>query len=254
MASHPLDPPFQVDGLGGRYLIRVDAPPKSAHAGRSPGDAPCPVLLCLDGDDQFEILRKARTEAANKQPLSPLLLVGVGYGASYQEPGNHRIRDYTPCPIEGEPEGGGAEAFHDFLVTTLWPELARRYSISHDTRGVAGHSLGGLFGLHALFRPRPFFNRVLASSPSLWWGERAVLAAATSLHATGVPLPARLFLSVGARDSASMVDDLDLLESRLAAAPFRELVIGRERFPRKKHFDAIEPGFRAGLAFLFSET
>ena len=242
-----LAPAFRLSALGTNYAIYVE-PPSDVSGGV------WPVVLCLDGDDQFEILRAARASLVAEEALPPLLLVGVGYGASYQEPANRRARDYTPAPIEGAPDGGGADAFLGFLTGRLWPELERRYSVDKYTRGVAGHSLGALFALHALFKPEPFFNRVLASAPSIWWGERALLASVADLRAKQDALPARVFLGVGERDSRSMIEDLDLLEARLAAEPFAGLEISRARFPRKNHFNAISPGFRAGLAALFRDS
>lgn len=239
-------PAFHLDALSTRYSIYIDAPDASA-----PG--PWPVLLCLDGDDQFPLLREARASLVSTHPaLASLLLVGIGYGASYQQPGNHRARDYTSVPIEGAPDGGGADAFLDFLVTQLWPELTRRYPVHPDIRGIAGHSLGALFALHALFKPAPFFNRILASAPSIWWGDRILLQQATALRASQAALPARAFLGVGLRDSPSMITDLDQLHADLVNDPFTGLVIHREDFPKKNHFNSIGPSFRAGLAALFA--
>lgn len=242
--SHP-EPAFHLPGLDARYAIHVDAPANATFT-------PWPVLLCLDGDDQFTLLREARASLVATHPeLSALLLVGVGYGASYQEPGNRRARDYTPCPIEGAPDGGGADAFLDFLKDTLWPELALRYPVHPDIRGIAGHSLGALFALHALFKPAPFFNRVLASAPSIWWGDRILLRQASALRDAQSALSSRVHLGVGLRDSTSMIADLDLLEEQLAARPFAGLAVTAERFPKKNHFNSIGPGFRAGLTALF---
>jgi uncharacterized protein len=240
-------PAFHLTGLDTHYALYVEPP------ARSPSDTPWPVVLCLDGDDQFPLLCEARQKLAETQSLPPLLFVGIGYGASYQEPGNRRARDYTSVPIEGAPEGGGADAFLDFLINQLWPELARRYPISPDIRAIAGHSLGALFALHALFKPAPFFNRILASAPSIWWGDRILLQQAASLRAAQSTLPARAHLSVGLRDSTSMITDLDLLEAQLSARPFTDLVLHRERFPKKNHFNSINPAFRAGLTALFTD-
>ena len=238
-------PTFHLTGLGTRYSFYVEPPP-------APAAEPWPVVLCLDGDDQFSTLCEARKKLAAKHPLPPLLLVGIGYGASYQKPGNHRARDYTSVAIEGAPDGGGADAFLDFLTTQLWPELAKRYPIHPDIRGIAGHSLSALFALHALFKPAPFFNRILASAPSIWWGDRILLQQAADLRAAQSTLPARVFLSVGLKDSPSMVTDLDLLEKQLAQKPFSQLHIHSERFPEHNHYNAIGVGFRAGLTSLFS--
>jgi len=205
----------------------------------------------MDGDDQFPILCKARATLSARGIFPPVLLAGIGYGASYGRPGNNRSRDYTPSPIPEAPHGGGADAFLEFLAAKLWPELGRRYPLHPNIRGIAGHSLGSLFALHALFKPEPFFNRVLASSPSVWWDDRVILKAVVVLQAKGAPLPAKLFLSVGLKDSESMVGDLDLLEAQLDALPIPKLEITRERFPEHDHYNAIGIGFRNGLEALF---
>ncbi len=246
MASQRKKSAFHLTGLGTRYTLYVEPPAPENSA------EPWPVVLCLDGDDQFSILCEARKKLAAKHPLPPLLLVGIGYGASYQQSGNQRARDYTSVAIEGAPDGGGADAFLDFLTTQLWPELARRYPIHPEIRGIAGHSLGALFALHALFKPAPFFNRILASAPSLWWDDRIILQQASELRATQAVLPARVFLSVGLKDSPSMVTDLDLLETQLSEKPFAQLTIHRERLPDHNHFNSIAPGFRSGLTSLYS--
>ncbi|HTJ79200.1 MAG TPA: alpha/beta hydrolase-fold protein [Rariglobus sp.] len=247
MPPPPLPPAFHLDGLGSRHRIYVEPP-----VGNTAGTGPWPVLLCLDGDDQFPILCKSRATLSALAAFPPVLLVGIGYGASYGQPGNHRSRDYTPGPIAEAPHGGGADAFLDFLIHKLWPELARRYPVHADIRGIAGHSLGSLFALHALFKPAPFFNRVLASSPSVWWNERAILQEVINLQAAGTTLPAKLFLSVGLKDSESMVGDLALLEAQLDTQPIPGLEITRERFPEHDHYNAIGIGFRTGLTALFS--
>jgi predicted alpha/beta superfamily hydrolase len=245
MSASAETPAFHLDALGSRHLIYVEPPSASA------GSGPWPVLLCLDGDDQFPILRKARTTLSAREVFPPVLLVGIGYGASYGRPGNNRSRDYTPGAIAEAPHGGGADAFLEFLTNTLWPALTRRYPVDPDIRGIAGHSLGSLFALHALFKPAPFFNRVLASSPSIWWGDRAILKEVAALQAAGTALPAKLFLSVGLKDSESMVGDLALLEAQLDARPIPKLEIIREHFPEHDHYTAIGIGFRTGLTALF---
>ncbi len=116
---------------------------------------------------------------------------------------------------------------------------------------IAGHSLGSLLVVHALLQRKPFFNRLLASAPSLWWNDRAALCHAQTLQRTGVALPAKLFLSVGEEDSASMTGDLTLFEDQLAALPFPQLEVISLRHPHFNHFNVLPEAFRAGLAALF---
>ncbi len=215
------------------------------------GKASVPAVLFMDGDDQFGAASKAYEKAREAGEVPELLLVGVGYGASYTKPGNHRVRDYTPTALPTEHASGGADRFLTFLTDTLWPELKRRYDVRDDMRGIAGHSLGSLLVVHALLQRTLFFNRFLASAPSLWWDDRAVICAAQRVQRTGVARPAKLHLSVGENDTTSMTTDLEMFEQQLAAQPFPELEVITQRLPGRDHYNVLEEAFRAGLGALF---
>jgi ferri-bacillibactin esterase len=245
--SRRMTPTFKLPSpqTGTDYWIFTEAPPATA-----PG--PYLAMLFTDGDDQFRFAVEAARELRQTDTVPPLVLVGIGYGASYAKPANKRLRDYTSTAMATEPESGGAEAYVKFLTDTLWPELARRYPLRHDMRGLAGHSLGALAGLHALLQPRPFFNRILASAPSLWWDNRAPLCHAQQLQRTGRALPARLFLCAGEEDTPSMTGDLTLFEDQLAALPFPGLEVISRRFPGHDHYNVLPVAFRTGLTALLA--
>ena len=220
-----------------------------------PGPAepgPWPAVIFLDGDNQFRFAVEAYGTLRAKGEVPPLLLVGVGYGASYTKPANRRLRDYTPTRMATEPGSGGADAFLAFLAEPLWLELAHRHPLRDDVRGIAGHSLGSLLALHALFQREPFFNRVLASAPSLFWDDRSLLCQAGRLQRTGVALPARLVLAVGENDTPSMTGDLAMLEAQLAAQPFPQLQVISRRFSGRDHYNVLPDAFREGLRDLFA--
>jgi predicted alpha/beta superfamily hydrolase len=214
-------------------------------------DVPLTAMLFLDGDDQFSFAKKAHLSVVRSARLPPLLLVGIGYGASYTKPGNRRGRDYTPTAHSDEPTSGGAGAFLDFLKDTLWPELTRRYPLRDDVRGIGGHSLGSLFVLYALWQESPFFTHHLASAPSIWWDNRSILQLAAERHQQNPTLESRLFLSVGEADTASMTADLTLLEQQLRDRPFAGLQVVSRRFPGRTHFNVMPDAFQAGLTSLF---
>lgn len=245
-----MNPTFKLASpeTGTTYWIYVHAPDARRERG------PWPTVLFMDGDDQFKFAVKAYQALRKKGQVPPLLLVGVGYGASYMKPANQRGRDYTPTHNAFEPSSGGASAFLQFLTATLWPELKIRYSIHPRQRGVAGYSLGSLLVLHALFQAKPFFSHYLAGSPSVWWDNRSILRQAKALRSRRAMLRARLFLSVGEKDSESMTGDLALLESQLAQKPFKALDITSCRFAGRDHFNALPDAFRSGLTALFGRV
>lgn len=242
-----MSPAFKLHSAetGTLYSIYADAPDAASSSGSFP------AVLFMDADDQFAPALAAYRSLRAEQAIPPLVLIGVGYGASYMKPANRRGRDYTPVAHSDEPSSGGADAFLAFLTATLWPELSQRYPIDPACCGIAGHSLGSLLVLHALFQPKPFFTHHLASAPSIWWAERAILDQARRLRARQSVLPAQLFLAVGENDTASMTGDLALLEQQLAAAPFDQLTVISRRFAHRDHYDVLPDAFRAGLTALF---
>ena len=204
----------------------------------------------MDGDFFFDPAVAAARELSAAGRIPPTVVVGVGYGKGFGQPGNHRGRDYTPTASTDEPSSGGADAFLSYLSGTLWPELDARHSLREDGRAIAGHSLGSLLVLHALFQPRPFFNLALASAPSIWWDNRSILGLASRLRDATASLDGRLYLGVGADDTPSMSADLGLLEAQLWKHPFEGLKVTSERFPGRDHYNVLPLTLSAGLATL----
>lgn len=230
---------------GTDYFIFIVPPRRRARNSR------WPVMIFLDGDDQFSTAVTAYRKLRRAGRIPPLLLVGVGYGAGYGKPANRRGRDYTPTAHSLEPSSGGADDFLRFITRTLWPELQRRYPVHETVRGIGGHSLGSLFVLHALWRRPAFFSHHLASAPSIWWDDRSILKIAARRRARSAALRGNLFLSAGAKDSESMLVDLARLEHQLALKPFRGLRVTSRRFPHGDHYNVLPDAFRAGLIDLF---
>lgn len=227
---------------GTDYMIYVDAPDPASRG------APMPLVLVMDGDYLFDAAVEASRALTAAGTIEPTAVVGVGYGAGFGDPGNHRGRDYTPTASTDEPSSGGAEAFHTYLVDSLWPELASRLPLDPDKLVIAGHSLGSLLVLHALFQEKPFFTRALASAPSIWWDNRSILGIVSRLRDRQEALAGRLYLGVGADDTPSMTEDLALLEKQLRERPFRGLSLVAQSFAGHDHYDVAPYTLSAGIA------
>ncbi len=229
---------------GTDYVIYIDAPPAPGKGGTFP------AVLVMDGDYLFDAAVEASRSLALAGRIPPTVTVGVGYGAGFGKPGNFRGRDYTPTASPDEPSSGGADRFLGYLCGSLWPELARRLPLREEGRVMAGHSLGSLLVLHALFQERPFFDLALASAPSIWWDNRSILGLIALLRGRQAGLRGRLYLGVGEDDSPSMTGDLALLERQLRDRPFEGLGLAVERFSGHDHYDVAPRTMAAGLATL----
>lgn len=133
------------------------------------GQTSHPVLYMLDGNGQFPMLINAVDEISENTPL----IVGIGYPSLQAYP-KERTRDYT-IPIEGNVEGGGAEDFYRFIVDKVKPFIEANYAMDTTRQTLCGHSHGGLFTLYVMFNHTRSFQHYLAASPSIWWGEGAIV-------------------------------------------------------------------------------
>jgi uncharacterized protein len=180
------------------------APPPEGYAliVASDGNMTFPIAAVLNGMFGMGGGRKA-------------VVVGVGYPSDNPlELGLKRRRDLTPpTPVSAIPampgwpepkaeDYGGAEDFHRFLTEELRPLIAERWPIDPANQTLYGHSLGGLFTLYALLNHPDSFRTFVASSPSIWWNERAILDDVPAFAArveTGEAQP-RVLISVGATE------------------------------------------------------
>jgi hypothetical protein len=219
-----------------------------------PESKTAPIMLCLDGDDQFSPALEAYNELRAAGKVRALTLVGVGYGVSYVnvgKPGNRRLQDYTPTAMPGEEGSGGGPAFLAWLRGELFPWLEREQGLAARERGIMGHSLGSLFGLYSFFSDNSLFSACLASAPSLWYHDRNLLGFISDQQRRLPTRPGRLFVGIGENDTESMLADVATLEEQLRAKPIASLEVQGRRFPGRDHYDLIPESFRAGLAALY---
>lgn len=151
---------------GAEYRLLVAIPPEPA-----PADG-FPVLVLADGDALFPVaLTTARLQLARPEVTGvvPAVILGIGYPGAAPFDAERRRLDLLPAE-------GGADRFLDLIDAEILVQIERLAPIDRARLSLAGHSFGGLFALHALFTRPGLFRSHVASSPSIWWGERAILA------------------------------------------------------------------------------
>ncbi|HUI61948.1 MAG TPA: alpha/beta hydrolase-fold protein [Steroidobacteraceae bacterium] len=199
---------------GVAYRVFVSAPE---------GDPPpggFPVLYVLDGNAWTGVT--AEIARVFEYGTGPSLVVGVGYPIESLWAPRQRVFD-TTMPSQVPPDEpawktGGADAFLRFLTGTVQPLVAARYRINPARQGLFGHSLTGLFVLHALFTQPDSFSLFVAASPSIWWGGFAILQQEQAF--ADRPLPAhapRALLTVGSLEAG--IEHPEQLQAALAKHP-----------------------------------
>ncbi|OOQ58615.1 alpha/beta hydrolase [Mucilaginibacter pedocola] len=132
------------------------------------GIAPLHLLLLNDGQE-LENLRYTETleYLYDRNCLKPLLTVAINAG-------DDRIQEYG---IAGKPDykkrGAKADAYTQFIVTELLPEIHKATGIEHfESTAFAGFSLGGLSAMDIAWNNPQLFDKVGAFSASFWWRSK----------------------------------------------------------------------------------
>ena len=195
---------------GRTYRVQVAIPfmpaPQNGYA----------VLYMLDGDAYFGTYSFAARMRALMGELQPAVVVGIGYPEGESDVKAVFVRrqyDLTPTqvdPKEAAQAGlstdpaalGGADAFLQVIEREVKPRVAAMVPVDASRDILFGHSLGGLFALHTLFKHPDAFKTYLLLSPSIWFNNRVVLGSEASFAAavkSGKVSP-RVFIAVGGEE------------------------------------------------------
>lgn len=240
---HPRASHFAFGPKGDQWRIYVGLP-----------DAPPPqqgysAILSLDGRTTFPHLWQHRE---NRAPGAPVILFAISY-----EDANRRWRDLTtramapvvPIPFyrsaPDDRETGGRDAFLSMIEGELLPELARRYPLDLRDMTIYGHSLGGLFVLHALFtRPR-LFARHVAADPSVWWNageaQREAQAFAGGVAAAGGALNPKIQVMIAQAGRARQDHPHDPTSLVRILSGIKGLEVLYRPYPRENHGSLMAP-------------
>lgn len=195
--------------LGEDRVILVRTP-----AGYDSNNQSYPVLYLTDGDAHIGHTASTIEFLARNGRMSEAIVVGI--------PNTDRTRDLTPTKpatkgATGAPQfltAGGADNFLKFIETELIPEIEKRYRV-RPYRILAGHSLGGLFAVHAMLARPEFFNSYVAVSPSLQWDNQVTVKRAEDFFKTRKELNSTLFVSL-ANEGGQMEDGFHQFKQVLA--------------------------------------
>lgn len=235
---------------GRRYEVFVSLP---ASYDASP-ERRYPVLYVTDADYAFPIIRQmARRLNLDEPVIEDFILVGLSYAVG--EGGmTSRTRDYTPVGINDR-TGGGA-AYQAYLKSEVLPFIEDRFRADPARRMLLGHSYGGLLGAQVLFSEPTLFDGYILGSPSLWFGDHAMMRTEAEYAESHTDLPARVYMYIGEyevpggerrNNRYDMVGDNARFEARLASRAYPGLTLTNEVLNDEDHLTVAPRGFTKGL-------
>jgi predicted alpha/beta superfamily hydrolase len=182
------------------------------------GDWRFPVLYMQDGQNLFD---PAWSFAGSwRVDLAMTAAARLGFEAivvGVANTGSARLDEYGPFLEPSIGAGGAADAYVDFLLDTLKPQIDDQFRTlpEPEQTGIAGSSMGGLVSLYAFFRAPHAFGFAAALSPALWFGERRIFDWVA--QAPTPPGHGRLYLDMGTREGGHTLHDARRLRDVLVA-------------------------------------
>lgn len=210
-----------------------------------------PVLYMTDGGTNINEIGSTIDFLADANFIPPLIVVGIA--------NTDRVRDLTPSrasvrhsdgTVTPYPTSGGADKFLDFIQTELVPDVEKRYA-TQPYRIFAGHSLGGLFAVHAMIARPDLFNACIASSPSLWWDDFRTLHQAQEFFGKQKEFNKTLFFSLG-NEGADMITGFEQLQKALRANLPKGFTAQSAHYQDETHGSTELLSHYAGLRTIFA--
>jgi uncharacterized protein len=163
-----------------------------------------PVLYLLDGRAHFQHASSTVNFLSRNGRIPQLIVVAIV--------NVDRTRDFTPTSMENRPESGGFDKFIRYMQEELFPYIEKNYRTS-PYRLLEGHSLGGMFSIHVLFKYPKMFQAHFAMSPYLMWDNNYALSQA--LETLQGPMTYKNYLYITLGDEAGYVEPLGKLTGLL---------------------------------------
>ncbi|HEU4596875.1 MAG TPA: alpha/beta hydrolase-fold protein [Pyrinomonadaceae bacterium] len=177
--------------LGEDRAILVRVPPGYERDGQR-----YPVLYMTDGDAHLLHTSGTVSFLARNNRMPEMIVVGI--------PNTDRQRDLSPthvAQLPGNPNirfptSGGGDKFLKFIETELIPHVEKQYR-TQPFRVLAGHSLGGLFAVHAMLSRPELFNAYISVSPALQWDNFLLIERAKEFFKNRKDYNRTLLVSLG---------------------------------------------------------
>lgn len=208
-----------------------------------------PVLYLLDANYSFPIASSIHKLLYTSGSIQKVIIVAIGdEDRSDKQWLISRTLDYTPTNdsfantdiARGANidifavKSGGAKAFLATISKDIIPFIDKHYKTTTD-RGIAGHSLGGLFAGYCFINSPELFTKYGMSSPSFLWDNSEILTSQKFFGSSFIHSDTKVFVSVGSLEPPVMYPPIDTFVKTLKDKNYKGLQLTYETFPNETH-------------------
>lgn len=233
-------------------------------------DSTYQVIYLTDANQYFGLMADITRSLQWGSEMPETIVVGIGYPISAFKTDDERwgkwlawrMRDFSPTNTAqmdkdfgiDNVKSGGAPVFLQVLEQEVIPFVEKNYRAKSTDRTFVGFSLGGLFGLYALFQKPGLFHNYIIGSPSIWCDNKVILQFERTYAGNHSDLAGRVFMSAGELEeevNAGMVRNMLEMNSILKNRKYKSLHTATAILEGETHMSAPGVCFQRGLRYLF---
>lgn len=201
-----------------------------------------PVMYLLDGDFHFHHVTGLIDFLADLDLIPRIIVIGLQ--------NTDRNRDFTPTEIAERPTSGGADNFLTFLEDELFPAIDGQFrTVPH--RILVGHSLGGLFSIHAMLIKPELFNAHIVISPHVIYDDDFILLQAGRLMETIGYSPKALYMAIG-EEEREILNPSKRMNRIIKNNKYKDFRLKFEVLDNTDHGSVVHKAVYNGLEFIYS--
>lgn len=225
-----------------------------------------PVLYVLDGKSTYRFFNSATVDF---EKIEDVILVGISHKVNGIQSRINRFSDYTPYRDtisekrlekkfgveKGTIKTGGADTFLECLKKEIIPFIDKHYK-TNSSRGISGHSLGGLFTAYCFLKSDNYFTRFGINSPSFQLNEEIFLEPAIMKftdNETWDIKPTKVFISTGEDERPIMVSNMITFSLHLKKRKYENVDMDWRIYRNKTHRSVIPLSLNGTLTTLYKK-
>jgi predicted alpha/beta superfamily hydrolase len=196
-----------------------------------------PLVIVLDGEDDFQHVSTTADRLADAGAIPGLLVVGI--------PNTQRNRDLVPMTPQS-----GSDRFLKFITTELIPKLDQDLR-TQTYRILVGHSNGGLLGVYSLTQAPGVFRGYILASPAFNASDQPLLKSVGAFLENHKDAAASIYLTLA--NESDLLSGNEELSSYLQNASSANVNFSFRfrRYPEETHGTVPLRSVYDGLEFIF---
>lgn len=224
------------------------------------------ILYYLDAYWLQDMVRGCYQLKSMSSEMDQVILVGILSVGNEKDWHQQRNMDYTPSVYDlswlnlkiefggmflDETNTGGAEHFMQFLKNQIIPTVEKEYKVDAKTRGILGHSFGGLLGFYSFVKYNDLFANYILLAPAIWWNDSEIFQDKASLLSQK---EAKMFIAMGTGEINMLKIPLAKLVEELKSQANEKLEMTYKQYENATHNSVIPQGIYDGIELLYTKS